>query len=93
MANATRTQPAPFTGSGGEWLDALPARPAARQTPAEASAVLWRMTTEERVAAMRANPLNYQQLLEWTQRRPDEVPRLGREFEWLASLDPANGAD
>ena len=56
---------------------------------------LWAMTVHERIAAMRAGRLTYQQLCHWSAHRPDQVPRLSTgsggagEFEWIAMLEPS----
>jgi hypothetical protein len=49
---------------------------------------LWRMTAQQRIAAMRRGELTYEQLAAWSARYPDQVPRLNGEFEWLAGLTP-----
>ena len=41
------------------------------------------MTPEQRVEAMNHDRLTQGQLLEWSRRRPDEVPKIGGEFAWL----------
>lgn len=54
---------------------------------------LWAMTVDERIAAMRAGRLTYQQLCHWSAQRPDQVPRLSTgsggagEFEWIAMFE------
>lgn len=65
-------------------------RPGTRRTvrQEELSAALWRMSPAERVAAMRAGELTFGQLCEWARRRPDEVPRLMGEFEFIAIKTP-----
>ena len=56
---------------------------------------LWAMTLHERIAAMRAGRLTYQQLCHWSAHRPDQVPRLSTgsggtgEFEWIAIFEPS----
>jgi hypothetical protein len=62
-----------------------------RATRAELSRVLWAMTPEQRVAAMWARRLTWEQLREWTQLAPHEVPRssiVGGEYMWIAMLTP-----
>ena len=55
---------------------------------------LMALTTDERVAAMRAGQLSYRELAYWSATRPEEVPRVATgqggagEFEWLAMLEP-----
>ena len=51
-----------------------------RQTALDA---LWRMSPDERVAAMRRGELSLDQLCAWSRRRPHEVPKIGNEFEWI----------
>jgi hypothetical protein len=53
----------------------------------EQSDRLWKMTAAERVAAMRAGDLSMQQCCEWAALRPDEVPLINNEFEFLAAYD------
>jgi hypothetical protein len=51
---------------------------------AEASERLWALTAHERVTAMRRGELSLRQLCEWARRRPDEVPRIDGEYEFIA---------
>lgn len=69
---------------------ALPLRlPASLVEPRKAaSRALWRMSADERRAAMWRGELRLQQLTEWSRRRPDEVPRLGGEFAYIAVMTP-----
>ena len=46
------------------------------------------MSPGERVRAMWAGELSFAQLREWSARRPQEVPTLGREFAWIAIFTP-----
>jgi|AntDryMetagUQ889_1029465.scaffolds.fasta_scaffold14605_1 hypothetical protein len=55
---------------------------------AEASEQLWALTAEERIAAMRRGELSLHQLREWARRRPDEVPAVNDEFEFIALTTP-----
>ena len=57
-------------------------------TSEEQSALLWAMSVEERVAAMRRGTLSLAQLTEWSSSCPHEVPLLGGEFEYIARFDP-----
>lgn len=54
----------------------------------EASQRLWAMSAQERVTAMRRGELSLRQLCEWARRRPDEVPRLHGEYEFIAITTP-----
>ena len=49
---------------------------------------LWSMTPTERVTAMRAGRLTYDQLAAWAARRPNEVPLVNGEFEFIAMKTP-----
>ena len=72
-------------------LDALEfVQQAVKRTPRqeELSAALWRMTAQERIAAMRAGDLTLNQLCEWARRRPHEVPLINNEFEFIAFKTP-----
>ena len=57
-------------------------------TRVEQSRRLWSMTATERIAAMRAGRLTWDQLGEWARRRPNEVPLLNGEFEFIAITTP-----
>ena len=50
--------------------------------------VLWSMTAEQRVSAMRRGELNFRQLLEWARRAPEEVPTINGEWEFIAAHTP-----
>jgi hypothetical protein len=52
---------------------------------------LWRMSPEERESAMWGGRLSSFQLLEWSRKRPGEVPRLGNEFAWIVMTTPEWG--
>lgn len=58
---------------------------APRQTAdrADQLRLLWAMSPNERIAAMRRGELSLIQLAAWSRRYPDQVPRIGREFEWI----------
>ena len=82
--NATRTS------------DADAALRAARRRTEQRDA-LWALTSEERVAAMWRRELTLYQLLEWSGRRPEEVPRIATdltpsgepgEFAWIVIATP-----
>ena len=49
---------------------------------------VWRMSAEERVAAMRSGRLTLTQCCHWASHRPHEVPLLNGEFEFIAVLTP-----
>lgn len=49
---------------------------------------LWRMSVDERVAAMYAGRLSWHQLTRWSSRYPEEVPELNAEFWFLAIRTP-----
>lgn len=73
---------------------------AAEAHRAEQSAALWRMTPAEREAAMWRRELRHLQLVEWSAKRPHEVPRLPTgmfgslltsedgEFAWIVITTP-----
>ena len=52
------------------------------------SEALWTMTPEQRVEAMWAGELNRYQLYEWAKRAPHEVPKINKEFAFIALLTP-----
>ncbi len=54
----------------------------------ERSQALWKMSREERVAAMHRGELTWGQLYEWAAKAPREVPRLNGEFWFIAALTP-----
>lgn len=54
----------------------------------ERSEALWKMTSEERVAAMHRGELTWGQLCEWASRAGHEVPRLNGEYWFIAALTP-----
>ena len=49
---------------------------------------LWAMTPQERVQAMRAGRLSLRQCLHWAACRPQEVPLLDGEWEFIAAATP-----
>jgi hypothetical protein len=49
---------------------------------------LWQMTAEQRIAAMRRGELTLSQLAAWSGRFPEQLPRIGDEFEWIAINTP-----
>ncbi len=55
---------------------------------AEASERLWALTAAERVSAMRRGELSLRQLCEWARRRPDEVPLVDGEYEFIVLTLP-----
>ena len=54
----------------------------------EAKRRLWAMTPDERVQAMRAGRLSLRLCLHWASRRPQEVPLLNGEWEFIAVSTP-----
>lgn len=75
----------PSVAGASGWLNAWLHRDPSQD---ELSRQLWAMTATERVTAMRAGRLSFDQLSEWTRRRPGEVPLLNGEFEWIAVTTP-----
>ncbi|HEY5287953.1 MAG TPA: hypothetical protein VIJ50_12690 [Solirubrobacteraceae bacterium] len=59
-----------------------------RASKQEGSNALWKMSAEERLAAMRRGELTWNQLYEWASRAGYEVPLLNGEFEFIAVLTP-----
>lgn len=49
---------------------------------------LWAMTTDERIAAMRAGRLSLRLCAHWASQAPDEVPVLEGEWEFIACSTP-----
>lgn len=49
---------------------------------------LWRMTPNERIAAMRRGDLTMEQCCAWAGRYPHQVPVINGEFEFLAAYMP-----
>ena len=80
----------PGVAGASSWLDAWLHRD---PTGDELSRQLWSMTPTERVTAMRAGRLTFDQLNEWTRKRPNEVPLLNGEFEWIAIKTPEVAED
>ena len=70
----------------GDWLRRDPDQ-------AEQEGLLWSMTPQERVAAMRAGRLTTYQCMRWAARRPHEVPLLNGEFEFIAARTPEAADD
>jgi len=80
------------------WLDTLNSLNAVvAGTPEQraASAALWAMTPQQRIAAMWRGELSILQLTEWSRRAPQEVPTINGEFvyvvmtlvDWLEACD------
>jgi hypothetical protein len=61
-----------------------------RQDPEfeEAKRRLWALTPGERVEVMRAGRLSLRLCLHWAGRRPEEVPLLDGEWEFIAIATP-----
>ena len=49
---------------------------------------LWRMTANERIAAMRRGELSMEQCCAWAARYPHQVPLINGEFEFIAAYMP-----
>jgi hypothetical protein len=49
---------------------------------------IWRMTPNERIAAMRRGDLSMEQCCAWAARHPDQVPLINGEWEFLAAYLP-----
>lgn len=49
---------------------------------------LWRMTPNERIAAMRRGDLSMEQCCAWAARYPRQVPLINGEFEFIAAYMP-----
>lgn len=49
---------------------------------------LWRMTPQERVAAMWRGELSLAECLAWSGHAPDEVPLIGNEFAYIVMHTP-----
>ena len=52
---------------------------------------LWRMTAEQRVAAMHAGELSLADCLAWAARFPDEPPTINGEWAFIAIRTPEVG--
>jgi hypothetical protein len=59
-----------------------------RASRKERSEALWKMSADERVAAMRRGELTWGQLYEWAGRAGHEVPRLNGEYAFIAAKTP-----
>lgn len=55
---------------------------------AEARRKLWHMTPAQRVEAMWAGQLSWDQLFAWARRAPNEVPLVNGEFAFIALSTP-----
>jgi hypothetical protein len=49
---------------------------------------LWRMTPNERIAAMRRGDLSMEQCCAWAARYPRQVPLINDELEFIAAYMP-----
>jgi hypothetical protein len=49
---------------------------------------LWRMTPNERIAAMRRGSLSMEQCCAWASRYPRQVPLINGEWEFIAAYMP-----
>jgi hypothetical protein len=61
---------------------------AQRASRKERSEALWKLSAEERVAAMRRGELTWGQLCEWANKARSEVPLLNGEYEFIAARSP-----
>jgi hypothetical protein len=52
------------------------------------SQALWKMSTQERVSAMRRGELTWGQLFEWARGARHEVPLIDGEFVFIAACTP-----
>ena len=59
-----------------------------RASKLERSNALWKMSADERVAAILRDELTWGQLYEWASRARYEVPLLNGEFEFIAAHTP-----
>jgi hypothetical protein len=62
-------------------LDAGPITPAQKQA-------LWSLTLPARIQAMYDGQLSLAQLTHWSSHKPDQIPRIGGEFAYLAMREP-----
>jgi hypothetical protein len=49
---------------------------------------LWRMTPNERIAAMRRGDLTMEQCCAWAARYPRQIPLINSEWEFIAAYMP-----
>jgi len=49
---------------------------------------MWRMTPNERIAAMRRGDLSMEQCCAWAARYPRQVPLINGEWEFIAAYMP-----
>jgi hypothetical protein len=68
-----------------DMLERLAAQRASRK---ERSQALWKMSREERVAAMHRGELTWGQLYEWASKAGHEVPLLNGEYAFIAATTP-----
>jgi hypothetical protein len=59
-----------------------------RESRRERSEALWKMSAEERVAAMRRGALTWGQLYEWASKAAHEIPLLNGEYAFIAATTP-----
>jgi hypothetical protein len=69
-------------------LDSLNALTTGTPDQRAASAALWALTPEQRVAAMWRRELSLLQLTEWSRRAPREVPTINGEFAYIVIRTP-----
>jgi hypothetical protein len=59
-----------------------------RASRKERSQALWKMSADERVAAMHRGELTWGQLFEWARGAKHEVPLIDGEFAFIAAYTP-----
>ncbi len=71
-----------------EIVPILTATARARDAREQRFARLWRMSAEERAAAMWRGELSLPECLAWSARHPDQVPLIGSELAYIAMHTP-----
>jgi hypothetical protein len=59
-----------------------------RESRRERSQALWKLSADERVAAMWRNELTWGQLYEWASKAGHEVPLIDGELAFIAAYTP-----
>jgi hypothetical protein len=78
----------PSTNSTQQPLPLLSALDRQRAAQQDRFKQLWRMTAEERVAAMWRGDLTFAECLAWSRRHPQEVPKIGGELAYIVMCAP-----